>query len=113
VGANVTRFIFPFGGPVMVPEIDARMVMPFSCILTNFWVRSTLAPGVGETYDLTVLLNGAPTLLTLQIAGAVAVQAGPDLDIVAIVAGDEIDVEIVSSLNAALCQMSWSIECRH
>lgn len=113
IGANLTRYAFPYGSPPLVPEIDARMVMPFSCILTRYWVRSTLAPGAGETYDITVLLNGVPTLLTLQIAGAVDVQAGPDVDMVAITADDELSIEVVTSLNAALCQMSWSMEVRH
>ena len=72
-----------------------------------------MAPGAGETYDITVLLNGVPTLLTLQIAGAVDVQAGPDVDMVAITADDELSIEVVTSLNAALCQMSWSMEVRH
>ena len=110
LGSNITRYIHPFGPYFHVPELDARMVVPFDCLITDFYVRCSQAPGAGETNDYAMYLNGAPTALALQIAGAAAVQAGPDLDVIAIVDGDEISIEVITSLNAVGVYHSWSLE---
>ena len=110
LAANLTRYIHPSSGPLHNVELRAQMTIPFNCRITNFYVRSDVAPGVGETLTFLVYLNGVPTALTLQLAGAAQVDAGPDADVVVLAAGDEISVQVVNSLNAAAAFPSWSFE---
>jgi len=113
IAAGLTRYQMVFGGPQMANLLDAQMRMPFPCHITNLNVRSQVPPGVGETYDYAIFVNGIITALTLQIAGAVDVAAGPDADIVGIAAQDEIQIRIVTSGAAANSQHIWSFEVRH
>ena len=109
VGANLTRYQNPFGGPISAAEIDGRHYMPFDCVITDFFVRSEAPPVGVETFTYTIMLNGAPTALTLVITGA-AVTAGPDVDFVAVADGDEISLRIVTSLNATVVTHAMSLE---
>ena len=108
--ANQTRFYNPNGSPATPNENDARMVIPFACHITNLYVRSRGPAGAGETYDYQVFLNGNATGLILQIAGGAAVTAGPDTTVVAVAAGDEISIRIVSSAAANAENHMWSLE---
>jgi len=110
LGANITRYIHPFGPYFQGLELDARMVVPFDCLITDFYARATAAAGAGETFTYTIYLNGAPTALTLIIAGAADVQAGPDLGVIAIADGDELCIRVDTSLNAFATFHSWSFE---
>lgn len=109
-GANTQRFYFPYGSDGRIAEADARMFVPFDCILTHFYSRAGAPPGAGETFDYVVLLNGNVTALALQIAGAVNQTAGPDLSGVAILAGEEICIRIITSAGAAVNYHMWSLE---
>ena len=107
---NTTRYLNPGGSVATLPELDARMRIPYTCTVRNLYVRSTLAPGAGETYTYTIYLNGAPTAITCQIEGAVDVEADDLVNIVAVAAGDELTLEIAVSLNGVAAYHNYSFE---
>lgn len=109
LAANTTEWI-PLSGPrFRGNELDSRQVIPFACRLTNLNVRSSLPPGGADTFTYTVMVNGLASALNLVITGA-AVVAGPNLSIVAITAGDEVDLRIISSATAQIATHNWSLE---
>lgn len=112
MGANLTRYFCINTGPGNVAELQVRIAMPFNCVITNLYARSGVVPGAGETVDYTVYVNGIASILAVQIAGGVQLQAGPDADVIALVPGDEISMEIVTSLNANAATHVWSLELR-
>jgi len=113
MASNLTRYGHAIGGyAIWGVEADARQRIPFPCLLTNMYVRIDTPPGAGETYQFTLMVNGAPSTLDITLAGAVQVEDGPDADIVALVTGDEISMQLISSLNCFNVQSTWSIELR-
>lgn len=68
-----------------------------SGILRNLVVKSYQAPGGGQTYTYTVRVNGNPTAITCQIAGAGTVNANDLVNAVRVVVGDRVTVQLVTS----------------
>lgn len=109
LNANQTRYGHPCGNPLFVAEVGVRMNVPFNCVVTDLHVRAANVAGAGESYEITLFLNGAPTLLTVIIAGAVQLVANSNA-VVGLVDADEIDFQLISSLNAAAVSISYSME---
>lgn len=110
VGANSTRY---FSGSYLNPvELAASVPAPQNYIIEGFYCRSQLAPGAGETYTYTLMLNGLPQAMTCQTAGAAAVESFDFQNPVAVVIGDLISVRVVTSLNAAVTVHASSLRFR-
>src|SRR5690349_2955097 len=45
-----------------------RVVVPGPMTLSNYYLQTDVAPGVGASYTFTVLKNGSPTSLVIVIA---------------------------------------------
>jgi len=110
LAVNSTRYLNPGGSNFQPTEPPARMRIPFSCVIRNLYVRATFAPGAGETYDYEILVNGAPSGIACQIAGAIDVEANDLVNVVGLVLGDEICLEVITSLNASVRYHGMSIE---
>jgi len=95
---NLTRYFtfYQLAGLVTTVEVPITR----TGIIRNLYVIVNPAPGVGETFNFTLMVNGIATVLTCQIAGADV--AGNDLvNAVPVVAGDTICMRCVSSVAAA------------
>jgi hypothetical protein len=51
-------------------EADARTVIPYNCIVSNFYVYSSVPLSDGTGYQFTIRKNGSDTLLTVAINSA-------------------------------------------
>lgn len=111
--ANRTSWVNPSGGDDQAGGAgigNAEMPMAYPCIIRNLVFDVSLAPGAGETFDYTLYVNGVPTALTCQIAGAVATGAFDMVNAIVIGLHDLVCIEIVTSLNAVAAFHKWSIE---
>ena len=109
VAANSTNY---FTYQTYGADAAARVPISYNGILQNLYVESFVAPGAGETYTYTVMINGLATALTCQIAGAVATQANDLANAVAVAPGDLISIRVVTSLNAAATPHKASVGFR-
>ena len=98
VAANTTTYL---GQTRNGAENQVLFRAPYSGVLERLFAYSSGAPGAGETYTYTIRINGAPTIVTCQTAGAVLTTSEDVARAVNVVAGDEISVSLVTSLNAA------------
>lgn len=81
-------------------------------LLKNLVAAVDAAPGAGETYTYTVRVNGAPTAITCQIAGAGL--ANSDLvNTARVVVGDRVTVQVVTSAAASVTLHNVAIEVAH
>ena len=105
--ANATAYF----GVAVYNGTETRVATPcpFSGILRALWARVQLAPGVGETHTITVMINGAPGALTCQIADA-NFTAEDLVNAVAVVRGDLLSFRQVTSLAAAGSRVSIAFE---
>lgn len=71
-------------------------------ILRNLIASSSLAPGVGETFVYTVMVNGVPTALTVTISGAVQVWGSDLVNAVRVIVGDYVSLQLVTSAAASV-----------
>ena len=78
--------------------------------LQHLYYETFGPPGAGETFTLTVWVNGIVTLLSVQIAGAVQIAGNDVVNQIPVVPGDNILMEIVTSLNAGITWHKWSFE---
>ena len=87
-----------------------QQVVSTAMTLRALYGNCDAAPGVGETYTYTLMVNNIATPLTCQIAGAVATQASDLVNQVAVVPGDLLSIRLVTSLNAVVAYHSASLE---
>lgn len=91
-------------------EARVSMIVPASGTLGNLFVNSGgIVPGAGATYVATLRKNGTNTPLACTIT-AVVTSCSDTTDSVTVVAGDLIDVMIVSSPTAQLATFQWGME---
>jgi hypothetical protein len=83
------------GGPIaqlVANESRSQQVISKNGTLQNLYARVLTAPGVGNSWIITVRVNGVNTLLTCTIAGAATASNNTAIEI-PVVAGDLISVE--------------------
>lgn len=110
--ANTEQVYAPNGGdPAGIANANFRDV-PICRVgtLQHLYCHSRVAPGVGETYDYEIYLNGVLTALVVEIAGAVDQNGNNVADGIGVVPGDLIRVHVTSSLGANGTLHSWSFE---
>ncbi len=74
-------------------EALRSQVVSTNGLIKNLRVRLNGSPGAGKSYDFTLMLNGAPTALTVEIADAAT--SGNDATEIAVVAGDSVSLRCV------------------
>ncbi len=80
------------GANWLATEVLQRQVISTGGVIKNLRVKLNGSPGGGKHYDFTLMLNGNPTALTLEIAGA-ATSGSNTADEIAVVAGDTVSLE--------------------
>lgn len=76
----------------VVIEANERQIISTSGKIKNLRVYMTGSPGAGKHYDFTLMLNGAPTALTVQIADA-ASSGFNIVNEIDVVAGDSVTIQ--------------------
>ena len=112
VPANVTVYAPPAGAVESAGIGNSQTPISINCIIDYLYVIATAAPGAGETFTYTLMVNGVASALTCQIAGAAAVPANDLVNAVQVNAGDDLCIRIVTSLNAAITYHHWSFRIR-
>ena len=87
-----------------------RIIITTAGVLSRMYTYSGVAPGAGETFDYTVMINGLEVALATQHAGAVQRTDSDLVDQIAVVPEDEINIRIVTSLNAAVTRHQATLE---
>lgn len=77
-----------------------EMTMAMAGRMDNLHAWISSAVGAGETFTITIRLNGAPTALTCQIGGAVDLEAEDLVNGFNFQRGDKITVEFTASAGA-------------
>ena len=91
---------------------NAEFPVPFNGAIEAIFAHSALAPGAGETFEYTLILNGVPQAQACQIAGAVQQDNNDEANPILVVEGDLISVRVVTSLNAAVAVHSVGLRTR-
>lgn len=112
VPAGGTSYVNPYGGEDIATTGRVEIEIPFACILDMLNIRGFTAPGVGEDFTWTLMVNGNAMALTAQIAGAVDTEADDVVNQVAVAAGDTVCMRIVTSGAAAATYQRYSMRCK-
>ena len=88
-------------------ELDVYQTIPTAGDINDLNVRLSAAPGAGDSYTFTVMVNGAPSALAVTISGA-ADTTGNDIGAVAVVAGDRVSLRSEFVVAPAVVQATWS-----
>ncbi len=107
IATNTTAYLSQFGQSAT--EAEVSIAVPFACTAKNLYAKSDAAPGATETYDYTLMVNGAPAALTCQTADP-AVASSDLTHTVSIAAGDVISIKVVTSDGSAVTRHKASIE---
>jgi len=108
IGPNTTTYFstsLPFG-------LVRRTQIPlnFTGTIRNFYVTIEIPPGVGENVVFTVMINGIATAIIVTIAGAAQLDDSDLVNAVAVILGDELTIEVVTSLNCANIYAGWILD---
>jgi parallel beta-helix repeat protein/putative cofactor-binding repeat protein len=107
IGAGGTVYLGPFGQSAT--EAEVSVPVPFACTAKNLFAKSGVAPGAGETYTYTLMVNGAPSALTCQTVNALT--TSEDLtNNISLVPGDLVSVRVATSGASAVTRHSSTIE---
>lgn len=107
IGGGQTSYLGPaYAG---TDQAIARVRVPRNGTLKNLSVRSSLAPGAGQTFTATLMKGSAPQALSAVIADTAAT-ATDKASRVTLVEGDLICIQIVASAGAAARAFNASVE---
>ena len=87
---------------------DTMLQLLSPCVLKNLYVAVTAAPGVGKKWTFEVAVNGAPTTLKAEIAGA-ATSANNTATELTINAFDLVSLKITPSGTPAAAYATWGV----
>lgn len=107
IATNSTVYLSPFGQSVT--EAEVSIPVPFACTAKNLFAKSSAAPGATETYDYTLMVNGAPSTLTCQTADP-ATTTSDVTHLVTLAAGDLISIRAITSDGSAATRHSAAVE---
>ena len=110
LGAGLTRYQAPLGGGTLhATEVRPRQFMPYAATVKNLKVHTQNAPGAGETYTFTLMVNGIGVALTAQITNP-NTEAEDITNVVELEVDDSITLRIVSTGGAAATFFTWMAE---
>ena len=109
LAGNNTYYSMPPTGWQTTDANQASSPVPFSCTISKLYVDASSAPGAGQTFILTLQKNEGDTALTVTISGTN--KTGNDsANSVSLVAGDRIQMKLVTSLAAAASDVKASVK---
>lgn len=85
-------------------------VIPFNATIKNLYVYSGGAPGAGQTYTYTMMVNNSAQTVTCQISGAASNSSNDTTHSFTVSAGDRVVVRLVTSATAADSSHIFSFE---
>jgi len=94
------------GGTIGLQELP----VPFNCRLRNLRAEINGVAGVGETITFTVMIDGAPSALTVTIGGAADTYGEDLVNTVDFAAGQDFVMQHVTSGAAATRYPKWTLE---
>lgn len=95
-------------GVVNASAANIRIPIPVDCTIGDLYHRASGGPGVGQTYTITLYVNGVATALTAQCTGtAMAVNT---TDRVQLSAGGYLGIEIIASAGASVREHAVSFK---
>lgn len=92
---------------VITTESLTASLVSTNGVIKDLRVKFETAPGAGTHYDITLMLNGAPTALTCEVADA-AVANSDLVNQIDVTGGDAISVEFDPTNTPATGQVWWS-----
>lgn len=95
------------GGDWSLYEYNFYKIVSTGGKIKDLRVRLDGSPGAGKSYDFTLMLNGAPTALTLEIADA-ATSGADTTHEVDVVAGDLISLRCVPTGSPTVRYATWT-----
>ncbi len=99
IAAGATRYFTYSVNNAAINQV--QVVCPHAGMLSSLIGYSVNPPGVGESFTYTLMVNGVPTALTCQTAGAVATSSEDLVNAVAVARGDLLCIRIVTTGAAA------------
>lgn len=105
---TLTKYNSLVGGYIWTAtEHHRRKIVTTNGKIKNFRVRLDGAPGVGTKYTFTLMLNGAPTALTFDIAGA-ATTGSNIVNEVTVTGGDTVSIRCVPDSTPTARYATWT-----
>jgi hypothetical protein len=98
--ATNTTVFYALGANASTVEANTFAPMPVAVNIKNLGVQTSVAPGAGQNYAITLRRNGADTAITCTISGAGNSACSDTSHTVAYNATDTLDVKIISSTTA-------------
>jgi len=95
------------GGSWTAPESLRYKLVSTDGIIKHLRVVLSGAPGVGTHYDFTLMVNGAPTALTLEIAGA-ATSGSNMVNEIDVAPSDTVSLQCVPDNNPSVWRAAWT-----
>lgn len=108
LNTTATEYNSLVGGKEWDSDIrNATCAVSTAGVIKNLRVKLSASPGGGKHYDFTLMLNGAPTALTLEIADA-ATSGSNMVNEIDVVAGDYISLKCVPDNTPAARIAAWT-----
>lgn len=102
-----TIYAGPIAGPMYPEETWVYKLMSPAGVIKYLRFKLSGAPGVGKKYTFTLILNGAPTAMTFEIADNDT--TGNDIvHQIDVVGGDKVSIRIVPTGNPAAVVPAWT-----
>ena len=106
---NTTKYYGQGVGAWSSSELMLQNQVPFACRLSRLYVGLDGAAGAGETYIITVRVEGGDTAITCTIGGG-ADTLGDDLvNNAPVTQGQYVTIKVVSSAPATARRLRWSL----
>lgn len=105
---NLTEYNAIYGGISWNVAERSYKLISTDGIIKNLRVKLTAAPGAGTHYDFSLMLNGAPTALTVEIANA-ATLGDNTINEIDVTGGDYISIQCDPDTNPNAVYASWTI----
>jgi hypothetical protein len=101
VTANETEYCAPTAISTCGAISGREMFSPISGTFKNLYVGVSGAAGTGQSWIVTMYINGATTALTCTISGSSATTCSDSADSATITAGENFSIQIVASASAS------------
>lgn len=108
IAANTTRYV---GLGIHTGAYLTSLVMPYSGTLKNLYVYTASgAPGAGQSYTFTLMVNNAETSITCAISGDASSSANDTTHTANVTAGQRVALKCVFSSGAAANYVNFALE---
>jgi len=110
LAAGQTAYYNPYGGGDQVAAASVDIRVPFDCIIDELRGNAVGAPGAGDTYTYTLMVEGAASALTCQTVNP-NLESQDLVNQVSVSEDELICIRIVTSATATARLHRWSMKC--